>query len=64
MMRTAIAFLTLLLVSACTAGLTTGQKSPCHGSFRAEGKYFTTGKTSDGQTVVVSTMNSPDDCAD
>ena len=64
MIRAAIALVTLLLLSACTAGVTTGQKSPCHGSFRAEGKYFTTGKTSDGQTVVVSTMNSPDDCAD
>lgn len=64
MMRIAIAFGTLLLVSACTAGVTTGQKSPCHGNFRAEGKYFTTGKTTDGQTVVVSTMNRPDGCAD
>ena len=63
MMRAPIALVTLLLVSACTAGVTTGQKSPCHGSFRAEGKYFTTSKTTRGQTVVVSTMNSSDDCS-
>ena len=64
MMRIVIALVTLLLVSACTAGVTTGQKSPCHGSFRAEGKYFTAGKTASGQTVVVSTMNRPDGCTD
>ena len=50
--------------SAC-AGVETGAVSPCHGQFRAEGKYFAAREQSDGTTVVVSTMNAPDaPCAD
>ena len=54
----------LTLLSAC-AGVETGAVSPCHGQFRAEGKYFSAREQSDGTTVVVSTMNAPDaPCAD
>jgi hypothetical protein len=49
----------LTLLSAC-AGVETGAVSPCHGQFRAEGKYFASRKQSDGTTVIVSTMNAPD----
>ena len=49
----------LTLLSAC-AGVETGAVSPCHGQFRAEGKYFTAREQSDGTTVIVSTMNAPD----
>jgi hypothetical protein len=53
-----------LLLSACT-GVETGAISPCHGQFRAEGKYFAAKTTADGSTVVVSTMNAPEaGCAD
>ena len=53
-----------LLLSACT-GVETGAVSPCHGQFRAEGKYFAAKTTADGSTVVVSTMNAPETgCAD
>ena len=54
----------ITLLSAC-AGVETGAVSPCHGQFRAEGKYFSAREQSDGTTVVVSTMNAPDaPCAD
>lgn len=54
----------VLLLSACT-GVETGAVSPCHGQFRAEGKYFAAKTTADGSTVVVSTMNAPETgCAD
>jgi len=54
----------LTLHSAC-AGVETGAVSPCHGQFRAEGKYFAAREQSDGSTVIVSTMNAPDaPCAD
>ena len=49
----------LTLLSAC-AGAETGAVSPCHGQFRAEGKYFASREQSDGTTVIVSTMNAPD----
>ena len=45
-------------LSAC-AGVETGAVSPCHGQFRAEGKYFAAREHSDGTTVIVSTMNAP-----
>ena len=40
----------LLLLSACT-GVETGAVSPCHGQFRAEGKYFAARQTADGSHV-------------
>ena len=53
-----------LILSACT-GVETGAVSPCHGQFRAEGKYFAAQTTADGSTVVISTMNVPETgCAD
>ena len=55
----ALSLLGINLLSAC-AGLETGAVSPCHGQFRAEGKYFVAREQSDGATVVVSTMNAPD----
>ena len=59
-----ISLLGITLLSAC-AGVETGAVSPCHGQFRAEGKYFSAREQSDGTTVVVSTMNAPDaPCAD
>ena len=54
-----LSLLGLTLLSAC-AGVETGAVSPCHGQFRAEGKYFTAREQSDGTTVIVSTMNAPD----
>jgi hypothetical protein len=47
------------ILSAC-AGVEAGAISPCHGQFRAEGKYFAEREQSDGTTVVVATMNAPD----
>lgn len=47
------------LLSACV-GVETGAVSPCHGQFRAEGKYFAAREQSDGMTFIVSTMNAPD----
>ena len=44
----------LTILSAC-AGVETGAVSPCHGQFRAEGKYFAAHEQSDGTTVVVTT---------
>ena len=49
-------FLLLGLLAACS-GVETGTVSPCHGQFRAEGKYFAARESADGSTVVVSTMN-------
>ena len=54
-----LSFLGLTFLSAC-AGVETGAVSPCHGQFRAEGKYFAAREQSDGTTVIVSTMNAPD----
>jgi hypothetical protein len=51
-------FVLLGLLAACS-GVETGAVSPCHGQFRAEGKYFAARTTADGSTVVVSTMNAP-----
>ena len=48
----------LATLSACE-GVETGAVSPCHGQFRAEGKYFAARTQSDGSRIVVSTMNSP-----
>ena len=53
-----LSLLGLALLSAC-AGVETGAVSPCHGQFRAEGKYFAAREHSDGTTVIVSTMNAP-----
>lgn len=59
-----LSLLGITLLSAC-AGVETGAVSPCHGQFRAEGKYFVAREQSDGTKVVVSTMNAPDaPCAD
>ena len=59
-----LSLLGITLLSACP-GVETGAVSPCHGQFRAEGKYFSAREQSDGTTVVVSTMNAPDaPCAD
>ena len=67
-LRTALrsCFLTfgLSLLAACT-GVETGAVSPCHGQFRAMGKFIAARETADGATIVVSTMNAPQtDCAD
>lgn len=48
----------LAVLSACE-GVETGAVSPCHGQFRAEGKYFAARTQSDGSRVVVSTMSAP-----
>lgn len=48
----------LAALSACE-GVETGAVSPCHGQFRAEGKYFAARTQTDGSRVVVSTMNAP-----
>lgn len=48
----------LAALSACE-GVETGAISPCHGQFRAEGKYFAARTQTDGSRVVVSTMNAP-----
>lgn len=52
----------LTALAACD-GVETGAVSPCHGQFRAEGKYFTARTQSDGSRVVVSTMSAPDSVA-
>lgn len=54
--------LCLAALSACD-GVETGAVSPCHGQFRAEGKYFAARTQSDGSRVVVSTMSAPDSVA-
>ncbi len=60
MMRASLRPLFLLVglaaLSACE-GVETGAVSPCHGQFRAEGKYFAARAQRDGSRVVVSTMN-------
>ncbi len=48
----------LTALSACE-GVETGAVSPCHGQFRAEGKYFAARTQSDGSRIVVSTMSAP-----
>lgn len=48
----------LAALTACE-GVETGAVSPCHGQFRAEGKYFAARTQSDGSRVVVSTMSAP-----
>ena len=48
----------LTALSACE-GVETGAVSPCHGQFRAEGKYFAARTQSDGSRIVVSTMCAP-----
>lgn len=48
----------LAALSACE-GVETGAISPCHGQFRAEGKYFAARTQTDGSRVVVSTMSAP-----
>ena len=48
----------LTTLSACE-GVETGAVSPCHGQFRAEGKYFAARTQTDGSRVVVSTMSAP-----
>lgn len=58
MTRLAILLLGLGVLSACD-GVETGAVSPCHGQFRAEGKYFSTKTESDGSRIVVSTMSAP-----
>lgn len=59
--------LTLLLLSTAILagcdGVPTGKLSPCHGQFRAEGKYFTRGVTADGTPVVLSTKSTTLGCA-
>lgn len=50
--------LVLAALSACD-GVETGAVSPCHGQFRAEGKYFAARSQTDGSRVVVSTMSAP-----
>lgn len=48
----------LAALTACE-GVETGAISPCHGQFRAEGKYFAARTQTDGSRVVVSTMSAP-----
>ena len=55
-----LAFLLALSVLSACDGVETGAVSPCHGQFRAEGKYFASRTQSDGSRVVVSTMSAPD----
>lgn len=57
-----ILILGLASLSACS-GVETGAVSPCHGQFRAEGKYFAARTQSDGSRIVVSTMSAPDSVA-
>ena len=60
--RPQLLLLVLTALSACD-GVETGAVSPCHGQFRAEGKYFAARTQSDGSRVVVSTMSAPDSVA-
>ena len=57
-LRPLVLLLGLSALAACD-GVETGAVSPCHGQFRAEGKYFATRAQTDGSRVVVSTMNAP-----
>jgi hypothetical protein len=61
-LRSLALFFGLAALSACD-GVETGAVSPCHGQFRAEGKYFAARTQSDGSRVVVSTMSAPDSLA-
>lgn len=61
-LRPLAVLLALAALSACS-GVETGAVSPCHGQFRAEGKYFAARTQSDGSRVVVSTMSAPDSVA-
>lgn len=56
--RPLLLFVGLAALSACE-GVETGAVSPCHGQFRAEGKYFAARTQTDGSRVVVSTMSAP-----
>lgn len=58
LIRPFILLLGLGVLSACD-GVETGAVSPCHGQFRAEGKYFATKTQGDGSRIVVSTMSAP-----
>ena len=49
----------LAALAACD-GVETVAGSPCHGQFRAEGKYFAARTQTDGSRVVVSTMSARD----
>lgn len=60
--RPLVLYLGLAALSACD-GVETGAVSPCHGQFRAEGKFFAARSQSDGSRVVVSTMSAPDSVA-
>ena len=62
MMRFAVILSGCLMLAACTAEVSTGERSPCYGQFRAQGKYFTTARAADGSNVVVSTMSAPTGC--
>lgn len=57
-LRPLILLVGLAALSACE-GVETGAVSPCHGQFRAEGKYFAARTQTDGSRVVVSTMSAP-----
>ena len=63
-LRALIPLFGLALLAACD-GVETGAVSPCHGQFRAEGKYFATRTTAEGAHIAVSTMSAPNSaCAD
>ena len=57
-LRQLLLLVSLAALSACE-GIETGAVSPCHGQFRAEGKYFAARTQTDGSRVVVSTMSAP-----
>lgn len=57
-LRPLFLLVSLAALSACE-GVETGAVSPCHGQFRAEGKYFAARTQTDGSRVVVSTMSAP-----
>ena len=57
-LRPLFLLVSLAALSACE-GVETGAISPCHGQFRAEGKYFAARTQTDGSRVVVSTMSAP-----
>jgi hypothetical protein len=57
-LRQLLLLVSFAALSACE-GVETGAVSPCHGQFRAEGKYFAARTQTDGSRVVVSTMSAP-----
>ena len=57
-LRPLFLLVSLAALSACE-GVETGAISPCHGQFRAEGKYFAARTQTDGSRVVISTMSAP-----